>query len=124
MMDNQLIQLAKNNFIAYANGDRELLEQSLADDFHFTSPLDNRINRETYFERCWPNHKKIADFHFIHAVNVNDKVFITYEGKLVSGRVFRNTEIFTINNNKIIEVEVYFGWNIPHKAVAGGFTDV
>jgi hypothetical protein len=26
-------------------------------DFHFTSPLDNRLDRETYFRRCWPKHR-------------------------------------------------------------------
>src|SRR6266536_2397944 len=30
----------------------------------FTSPLDNRINRVTYFERCWPNSERIEGFDF------------------------------------------------------------
>ena len=34
---------------------------------------------------------------------------------------FRNTEILTVRNGQIVEVEVYFGWSIPHKAEPGGF---
>jgi hypothetical protein len=28
-----------------------------------------------------------------------------------------------VHKNQIIEVEVYFGWSIPHEAPAGGFID-
>ena len=38
-----------------------------------------------------------------------------------SGGRFRNTEIITLRNGKITEVEVYFGWSIPHEAKPGGF---
>jgi len=33
----------------------------------------------------------------------------------------RNTEIFTLRNGKIVDVEVYFGWSIPHEAPEDGF---
>jgi hypothetical protein len=35
-------------FRAYVDKDRAALGSILADDFHFTSPLDNRIDRKTY----------------------------------------------------------------------------
>jgi hypothetical protein len=50
-------------------------------------------------------------------------VFVTYEGSDVDGGRFRNTEVITVRNAKIVEVEVYFGWSVPHKAPIGGFTD-
>jgi hypothetical protein len=37
--------------------------------------------------------------------------------------VGRNTELFTQRNGKIVEVEVYFGWSIPHEAPEGGFVE-
>jgi ketosteroid isomerase-like protein len=40
----------------------------------------------------------------------------------MSGETFRNTEILTVRNGKIVDVEVYFGWPIPHEAPLGGFT--
>jgi len=50
-------------------------------------------------------------------------VFVTYEGHTKNGERFRNTEIVTVRNGQIVEVEVYFGWSIPHEAKPGGFVD-
>ena len=50
-------------------------------------------------------------------------MFVTYEAETTSGKRFRNTEILTMRDGKIIEAEVYFGWNIPHGAAPGGFID-
>jgi hypothetical protein len=102
---------------------RSLLEAVLAEDFHFTSPVDNRLDRETYFRRCWPNSKTIDAFTFINLVTDGDRVFVTYEGGNTNGRRFRNTEILTIRNELIVDVEVYFGWSVPHKAPPGGFVN-
>jgi ketosteroid isomerase-like protein len=52
-----------------------------------------------------------------------DRVFVIYEGHRPNGQSFRNTEIVTVRDGQIIEVEVYFGWSLPHKAKPGGFTD-
>jgi hypothetical protein len=99
------------------------LEALLADDFHFTSPLDNRLDRETYFRRCWPNSEVIEGFDFVHLVPDGDRVFVTYEGRNTNGHRFRNTETHTIRDQHIVEVEVYFGWSLPHTAPLGGFVD-
>lgn len=117
---SDLTAIAKACFDAYVRKDREAVEQLIADNFHFTSPLDNRINRKTYFERCWPNSQHIAGFTFIHLVPHGDKVFVTYEGTGNDGKGFRNTEILTIHQGKIVEVEVFFGRDIPHKAPREG----
>src|SRR5215831_17503271 len=50
-----------------------------------------------------------------------EQVFVTYELAWTTGRTSRNTEILTLRNGKIIDVEVYFGWSIPHEAPEGGF---
>jgi ketosteroid isomerase-like protein len=115
--------IAQAAYRAYETKDRATLEALLADDFHFTSPLDNRLDRETYFRRCWPNSDVIAGFDFVHVVTDADRVFVTYEGRNTNGRRFRNTEILTIRNQHIVDVEVYFGWSLPHKAPQGGFVD-
>jgi ketosteroid isomerase-like protein len=108
---------------AYVDHDRAAIEAVIGDDFHFTSPRDNRINRKTYFDRCWKNSDTITGFTFINLVSDGERVFVTYEGQRSNGKPFRNTEIVTVRNGKIVEVEVYFGWSIPHEAPAGGFVD-
>jgi ketosteroid isomerase-like protein len=118
---NDAVAIARAAYEAYVVKDRAAIERLIADDFHFTSPLDNRIDRTTYFARCWPNSAWIKDFGYINLVPDGDRVFVTYEGHSTKGSTFRNTEILTIRNGQIVEVEVYFGWSIPHKAEPGGF---
>ncbi|GGY75096.1 hypothetical protein GCM10011613_20740 [Cellvibrio zantedeschiae] len=117
------ITITKACFDAYVRKDRAAIELLINDEFSFTSPLDNRIDRKTYFERCWPNSEHITEFKFITLAPHEDKVFVTYEGKSTGGEVFRNTEVFTLRGEKIIEVEVYFGWSLPHKAPDHGFLE-
>jgi hypothetical protein len=100
------ISVARAAFDAYATKDRSLLESVIAEDFHFTSPLDNRINRETYFERCWPNSEWLEGFDFVDAISDGDRVFVTYEARKQDGGRFRNTEVHTVKGGKIVDVEV------------------
>jgi ketosteroid isomerase-like protein len=118
---NNAVSIARASYEAYVRKDRAAIEALIDEDFHFTSPLDNRIDRTTYFERCWPNSERISGFLFINLVPHGDKVFVTYEGIGIDGGRFRNTEILTVRNRKILEAEVYFGWSIPHPAPLGGF---
>ena len=113
--------VARESYAAYVRKDRAAIEELIDQSFHFTSPLDNRIDRKTYFERCWPNSQQISRFDFIHVLPHGDKVFVTYEGTKLDGGRFRNTEILTVRQQKIVEAEVYFGWSIPHPASEGGF---
>ena len=46
--------LIRKYFPAYENKDRKAVESLLTNDFVSTSPYDQRIDRETYFKRCWP----------------------------------------------------------------------
>ena len=55
MQDTKLTNVVRAYFGAYESENRELAETLLADDFTFTSPNDDGIDKATYFERCWPN---------------------------------------------------------------------
>jgi ketosteroid isomerase-like protein len=118
-MTNDAVEIARAAYEAYAKKDRAAIEALIAEEFRFTSPLDNRIDRATYFARCWPNSQRISGFEFIHLVQNDERVFVTYEGTNTDGHRFRNTEIVTIRGRQITEVEVYFGWSIPHEAQSG-----
>ena len=122
-MTKDKITVARASYDAYVRKDRNAIEALIADDFHFTSPLDNRIDRTTYFWRCWPNSQRISAFAYIHLVAEGELVFVTYEGSNLDGGRFRNTEVLTVRGQQIVEAEVYFGWSIPHKAPAGGYTE-
>ena len=117
-----IVAIARAAYEAYAAKDLTAIQKLIADDFHFTSPLDNRIDRATYFARCWPNSDRTTGFDFINLVPDRNRVFVTYEGR-ANGRKFRNTEIVSVRNNQIVDVEVYFGWSIPHEAKPGDFVE-
>jgi ketosteroid isomerase-like protein len=114
--------IARTMYRAFAARDRATVERLLADDFHFTSPRDNRLDRGTFFQRCWPNSERIA-FDFVRVVAAGAEVVVTYEGHSMAGGRFRNTEVLTIRAGQIHDAEVYFGWSIPHEAKPGGFID-
>ena len=40
-------------FAAYMANDRKAVENAFTEDFRFTSPYDDEIDKATYFERCW-----------------------------------------------------------------------
>jgi len=123
MTADERIALVRASYDAFVGRDRALMESLLAPDFHFTSPLDNRLDRATYFARCWPNSATLTGFDFIHLVSHDNRVFVTYEARTADGRRFRNTEIAMTHGKQIVEVEVYFGWSLPHPAPSGGFVE-
>lgn len=120
-MPSDPIAIARRCYEAYARSDRAALEALVAEDFHFTSPLDNRLDRTAYFERCWPNNAFIEGYEFLRLVSDAEQVFVTYEAWSTSGKRFRNTEVLRVRDGKLVEAEVYFGWNVPHEAPPGGF---
>ena len=50
---------------AYVDKNRAAIEALIADDYRFTSPIDNSLDRKTYFEVCWPNSKTMTGFDYI-----------------------------------------------------------
>lgn len=112
MTDSDRIQLAREMYDAYASGDRDVVERLVADDFVFFSPPDPGIDREKYFERCWPNAGRTDGFEFIRLIEHGDEVIVTYEITKTDGARFRNTEILTFSGGQLSRAEVYFGWDI------------
>lgn len=79
------IAIARAAYEAYVAKDRLAIEKLIADDFLFTSPLDNRIDRATYFARSWPNSDWIKAFDYINLIPDGDRVFLHYEDHSTNG---------------------------------------
>jgi SnoaL-like domain len=101
--------LIRKYFSAYENKDRKAVESLLTNDFVFTSPYDYRIDREVNFKRCWPYSEKSPTYGIERLFERGSEAFILYDCKTRNGGRSRNTEFFTIEGNKIKEIEVYFG---------------
>jgi hypothetical protein len=89
----------------------------------FTSPARSTIASIERPISSAANSGWIDGFDFIAVVPSDDRVYVTYVGHSDRGRSFRNTEVLTVRDGKIVEVEVYFGWNVPHPAPSGGFVE-
>lgn len=104
--EESLVRMA---FDAYVRKDRTMIESLLSDNFHFTSPYDDHIDRDEYFERCWPGSKDV-DHIDVLAVGLSDEEALAhYEVFMKDGSHFKNVDTFTIRDGMIIEQETYFG---------------
>ena len=113
MPDNDRLRIARESYLAYPAGDRSFFVEHLSDDFSFSSPPDPKLDRDGWFERCWPGAGRGQEFEFVRLVESGDEVIVTYELRRPNGSGGRNTEILTFDGeDKIERTEVYFGWNL------------
>lgn len=114
MSENQSdrIRAVRDSFRAFASGDRELVEGVLGAELRFHAPPDPELDRSGYFERCWPHAGRVEEFEFVRLFERGEEVFATYEARRADGSRFRNTEVHTIRDGRIVEIEVYFGWEL------------
>jgi ketosteroid isomerase-like protein len=96
-------------FAAYLSNDRKAVEDALTDDFRFTSPYDDEIDKATYFARCWRNTDWIERHELERIFVEGDEAFVTYKCVAKGGKNFRNTEFFSLEGDKIKRIDVYFG---------------
>jgi ketosteroid isomerase-like protein len=105
------LQIARASYLAFGAGDREFFEERLGEDFRFSSPPDPELDRQGFFERCWPGAGRGQQFEFIRVVEAGDEVIVTYEMRRADGSRGRNTEVLTFDDeDRIVRTEVYFGW--------------
>jgi hypothetical protein len=106
------LQLTQDFYHAFSSGDRSFVEDLLTKDFTFSSPLDVRLDRDGFFERCWPGAGQNQPIQFVRLVESGDEVVVTYENTKPDGSKGRNTEVLTFSGDKVCRTEVYFGWDI------------
>ena len=117
MNAGKISDLVRKYYAAYESKDRKVVEALLSDDFRFTSPYDDHIDRATYFKKCWPNSADIRAFHIETLFESDSEAMVHYELEPKSGDPFRNTERFRFEGNKIKAIEVFFG-SLPKDSIA------
>jgi|GEM_PF-1019063 len=104
--------LVKQFYEAFSNGDREFGENLLAPNFTFSAPPDPFLDRAGFFKKCWPEGGNLKDIEYIRVIEHGDEVIVTHEyAKPDDARVV-NTDIVTFAGDKVIRLEVYFGWDV------------
>ena len=75
-------------FAAYLANDRKFVEDAFTDDFRFTSPYDDNIDKPAYFERCWKNSGWIERHELERIFVEGDEAFVTYRCVAKDGKTF------------------------------------
>lgn len=101
--------LVRSYFEAYRTGDRSVVEAALAQDFTFTSPYDDAIDRNAYFERCWPSSDLFRSIEVERICEQGGDVFVLYRCETRDGNAFRNMELHRFRGDRLLGVEVFFG---------------
>ena len=96
-------------FAAYLLNDRMAVENAFTEDFRFTSPYDDEIDKATYFARCWRVSDWIDRQELERIFVEGEGAFVTYKCVAKGGKSFRNTEFFTFEGDRIRRIDVYFG---------------
>ena len=112
MTSTPSIRIVLDFMRAFHEQDRSAAEALMGDDFVFTSPQDDHIDKAAWLQRCFPS----AD-HFdspgvtLEIVEVDGIVLHRYE-YAVNGIRFRNAEALRVEDGRVREVEVYFGGSV------------
>ncbi len=122
-MSSPNAEIVRRCFEAYVKQKPDLWLSLVAENFRFTSPYDNRIDRRAFLRRCWPAGPRMAEIRLKRIEAVGNTVFVNYVARVGSGDEFTNAEIFTVRDGLVQEVEVYFGWSLPHPAAVGSWID-
>lgn len=117
-MSSEKPEIIRALFAAYLTNDRNVVENYLTDDFRFTSPYDDEIDKATYFARCWKNSDWIARHELEKILVEGNDAFVTYRCLAKDGKSFRNTEFFRFEGDKIKRIDVYFGATYRHGVFA------
>ncbi|MFD7712803.1 nuclear transport factor 2 family protein [Streptomyces sp. NPDC059785] len=112
-MSDSASDVVEAAFRHYRSQDRDAAFTLYADDFTFTSPRDDHIDRAAFFERCFPTAGHFRSQRLLHITPVNaELVFVYYEYEPASGGRYRNVEAITIRDKLIREVQVFFGGGV------------
>jgi ketosteroid isomerase-like protein len=99
----------RNYYRAYETDDRDLVDKLLSDDFTFTSPQDDCIDRATYFAKCWPGHEHLRQFTLRQVTFDGDHALVRYQAVRTDDTSFHNVEHVEFRDSQVTHIDVYFG---------------
>src|SRR3954452_25572857 len=93
--------IVRRAFEAFQTRQRGVFEGLLADEFAFTSPHDPDLDKQGYFERCWPNMRHMRAQELDRVVEAGDGVRVRSEVVQTPGDPFPTTQPFSRSDGKI-----------------------
>src|ERR1700752_2786555 len=75
----------------------------LADDFTFTSPLDDHISKSAFKARCWDTQIAFIErFDLKHVIGTGNEAFVMYVCHTTNGKTFRNVEYLQLRDEQVL----------------------
>lgn len=109
-MSGKTTDVVEAAFQCYRSQDRDAALGLYADDFSFTSPQDDHIDKATFFDRCFPTADRMTEQRLLHVTPADEElVLVLYEYELTTGERYRNMEAIRVRDGLIREVQVFFG---------------
>ena len=105
-------QTVRGLYDAYLQGRKDIAAGMMTEDFTFSSPRDDHIDRLAYFSRCWPEPPPFRDIEIEHLEIADDEAVVRYRAEKHDGGAFRNMEVMRFRGDRIASVDVYFGRNV------------
>jgi ketosteroid isomerase-like protein len=93
----------------------------LADDFTFSSPVDDHISKSAFKKGCWDTQIAFIERHDLkRVIGTGNEAFVMYVCHTTNGKTFRNVEYLRLRDDQVEAIECYFGAqnNFP-SAVSG-----
>ena len=93
----------------------------LADDFTFTSPLDDHISKNAFKARCWDTQIAFIErFDLKQVIGTGNDAFVMYLCHTTNGKTFRNVEYLRLRGEQLQAIECYFGAQNNFASAVGG----
>jgi hypothetical protein len=103
-------ETVRKYYAAWETKDWHPVDILLADDFTFSSPLDDHIGKGDFKTGCWDTQIAYIDrFDLKQLIGTDHEAFVMYVCHTTNGKTFRNVEYFQIREDKVKAVECYFG---------------
>jgi len=103
-------EIVRKYYAAWETKDWHPVDILLADDFTFSSPLDDHISKSDFKAGCWDTQIAYIDrFDLKQVIGTNNEAFVMYVCHTTNGKTFRNVEYFRLRDDKVKAVECYFG---------------
>ncbi|WP_030246968.1 nuclear transport factor 2 family protein [Streptomyces sp. NRRL S-350] len=112
-MHGSPVTIVEEAFRCYRSQDLDAALPLYADDFTFTSPQDDHLDKAAFFRRCFPTADRFREQRLLHVTPADGElVFAHYEYELTTGGRYRNVEAITVRDGLIREVQVFFGGRV------------
>jgi hypothetical protein len=103
-------EVVRKYYAAWETKDWHPVDILLADDFTFSSPLDDHISKSDFKAGCWDTQIAYIDrFDLKQVIGTDTEAFVMYVCHTTNEKMFRNVEYFQIQGDKVKAVECYFG---------------